>query len=101
MNKKKVLLYAIILIAMAGLVFAADPVAESDWKGLFGSLGSIGFYFSTIINWIQYMAFILFYIISVIIFFLLIGILVFWLPLKMYPTLIQYYNFFQRIFKLT
>ena len=101
MNKKRVLLYTLILIAMASLVFAQDPTKEADWKDLFGSLGSIGFYFSTIINWIQYIAFILFYVISVIIFFLLVGILIFWLPLKMYPTLIQYYNFFQRIFKLT
>ncbi len=100
MNRKKVLLYIIIAIAMASVVIAADPTKEADWKGLFGSLGSIGFYFQTIVNWLQYTGLIIFYIISVLAFFLFIGLLIFWLPLKMYPTLIQYNNFFKRIFRL-
>ncbi|KKN77129.1 hypothetical protein LCGC14_0363250 [marine sediment metagenome] len=98
---KKILIYLAVTLLMVTVVLAADPTKESDWKDLFGSLGSIGFYFSTIINWIQYIGFIFFYIISVILFFLIVAFLIFWLPLKLYPTFIQYYNFFQRIFKLT
>ena len=98
---KKILFYLVVALLLVTIVVAQDPTKEADWKDLFGSLGSIGFYFSTIINWIQYIGFILFYIISVLLFFVLVGILIFWLPLKLYPSFIQYYNFFQRIFRLT
>lgn len=101
MNKKKILLYTLITIALASIVIAQDVTKEADWADLFGSLGSIGFYFSTIVNYIIYGWYWIIYWLLVVLFFTLVGVLIFWLPLKLYPTFIQYYNFFQRIFGLT
>ena len=100
MNKRKLFMWLLVATVLVTAVLAADPTKEADWKDLFGSLGSIGFYFSTIINWIQYIGYAFTYWVLVVLFFLIVAFLFFWLPLKMYPTFVQYYNFFQRIFKM-
>ena len=99
-SKKKIILHGLILILMSSIA-TANIVKEEEWSGLFGSLGSLGFYFSTIVNYIIYGWFFVAYWFLVTLFFVLIGLILFWLPLKLYPTFIQYNNFFKRIFGIS
>ena len=98
---KKVVTWGMSILLTIQTVLAVDLPSKAVYNNLFGSLGSIGYYFSTIINYLIYGAYWISYWLLIILFFLLVAFLVFWLPLRLYPTFIQYYNFFQRVFKLT
>lgn len=98
--KSVILTFLIFCLSTVNIVFAMEsgPVQTSNWDKIVGTFGSIGFYFNTLVNTLKYWFLILWYVVSVLIFIGLVAIILVWLPLKLYPTFVQYQNLLKRIF---
>jgi hypothetical protein len=98
--KQKLYWLLTLMIISLPMVWAQDNDFSSiDWGDTFSTFDVIGNVFKNLGNFIQ-----LFWKAAVfwvmVVFYFAILALIFWLPLKLYPTFIQYNNFFQRIFKI-
>ena len=98
MNKLKLITWVLISLMIVNGVFAINLISAEDRKAITGTLGNIGYSFQTIVNWFIYFAFVMAYWFLIILYFLIVYLFIIWLPLRMYPTYVQYYNFLRIMF---
>ena len=98
MNGTKLIIWVFISLIIVNSVVAIDLISDEDMKDVKGALGNVGYYFATIVNWIVYGWLVLMYWFLIILYFLIIYFFMVWLPLRLFPTFVQYYNMFRKIF---
>ena len=94
------LLCSLVLLPIVLSNDNAELPAKGEWSDIFGTFGNLGYYFMTFINVMMFAIKVIWFAISVGVFYLLIYFLMILLPLRLYPTFLQYYNLMKRIFSL-